>query len=231
MKWIIFAILLSAAVTAQTIADYPAFLFSERNFNAYIIKGDLRSAEEITASNLVINELPQTYGPRFGRYPSSFYYEVRANPKAVSEGVRVASEVGILDKPAIIIGTPCNNDLVRKIIKAENCNVLSADQGYVSLSVYENQLVVLITGGSPEMVLKAARWLHSDAHYRHSSRIARLMESSGKYQIGNGDLLSIGEPIGQLGAVVSIGGYVRGTSTGSYLRFPGGRVIFGERDR
>ncbi len=230
MRWIIIAILLSASVSAQTIADYPTFLFSGRNFNAYIIKGDLRSPEEITASNLVINELPRTYGPRFGRYPRSFYYEVRANPKAVSESVRVASEVEILDKPAIIIGTPCNNDLVRKIINSENCNVLSADQGYVALSVYENQLTVLITGGSPEMVLRAARWLHSDAHYRHSSRIARLLQSPGSYQIGNGDMLSIGEPIGQLGAVVSVGGYASGTSTGSYLRFPGGRVIFGRRD-
>ncbi len=231
MRWVVVAILLSASAAAQTIADYPTFLFSERDFNAYIIKGDLRSIEEITASNLVINELPRTYGPRFGRYPRSFYYEVRADPKAVSESVRFVSEIEILDKPAIIIGTPCNNDLVRKIIKAENCNVLSADQGYVALSVYEDQLVLLITGGSPEMVLKAARWLHSDAHYRHSSRIARLMEAPGKYQIGNGDMLSIGEPIGQLGAVVSVGGYVRGTSTGSYLKFPGGRVIFGERPR
>ena len=230
MRWIIIAILLSAAVAAQTIADYPTFLFSERNFSAYIIKGDLRSSEEITASNLVVNSLPGMYAPRFRVYDGYNFYQIRADPKAVGSSVRIASEIEILDKPAIIIGTPCNNELVRKIIKAENCNVLSADQGYVALSLYEGQLVVLITGGSPERVLKAAQWLHSDAHYRHSSRIARLMESPGVYQIGNGDMLSIGEPIGQLGAVVSVGGYVRGTSTGSYLGFPGGRVIFGRRD-
>ena len=231
MRWLIIFLLLSTAVAAQTIADYPYFLFSERTFNAYIIKGDLRTAEEITASNLVVNSLPEMYAPRFRVHDGFNFYQIRADSKTIGANVRIASEVSFLDRPAVVIGTPCTNDLVRKIIKAEQCNVLSADQGYVALSVYENQPVVLITGGSPEMVLKAAQWLHSDAHYRHFSRIARLTESPGAYQIGNGDMLSIGEPIGQLGAVVSVGGSVRGTSTGSYLRFPGGRVIFGERPR
>jgi hypothetical protein len=231
MRWLIILLFLSTAVAAQSIADYPYFLFAERQFNAYIIKGDLRAPDEIIASNLVINDLPKMYAPRYRVYNGYNFYQIRADPKTVSGGVMLASEVVALDKPAIVIGTPCTNDWVRKIIKAEQCNVLSADQGYVALSVYENQLVVLVTGGSPEMVLKAAKWLHSDAHYRHFARIARLMEGTGAYQIGNGDLLSIGEPIGQMGAVVSVGGYVRGTGTGSYLTFPGGRVIFGERPR
>ena len=124
-------------------------------------------------------------------------------------------------------------------MKISNCNVLPGNEGLVMLGTYEGQLVLLITGGSPGAVLDAAEWLHSDARYRYFGSWALLRRSGfpgyDAVRIGNGDLLTIGRPIGQVTEVI-IGPQqvVRYTRANSYLRFGknnGGRVIFGERDR
>lgn len=223
MRWLVIFLLLSTAAVAQNIADYPYFLFTEREFNAYIIKGDLRSDQEITAANLVINTLPSLYRPIFRIHDGYNFYRIRADPRTVSASVRLASQVPVLDKPAIIVGTPCNNEWARRVLKFENCNSIPADEGMVLLGTYNNQLVILITGGSPEMVLSAAQWLHSEAHFRAFARAVVIRRGMGIFVVGNGDLLTIGRPIGQVTPVVTVG-------VGSYLRFPGGRVVYGKPD-
>lgn len=227
MRWLFIFLLLATTVTAQTIADYPYFFFYDRDFNGYIIKGDLREPQEVVASNLVVNVLPQLYRPIFRIYSGYNFYRIRADPTTINQNVRLASQISFLDRPAIIVGTPCNNEWVRKVMNIDNCNVLPADEGFVLLTNFEGYLVIIITGGSPEMVLSAARWLHSEEHFRYFVNMARITKRTGfsAIQIGNGDLLAIGQPIGQVTPVVTVG---YPGSVGTYLRFPGGRVVFGK---
>ncbi len=232
MKWLVIFLLFSTVAVAQTIADYPYFFFIERDFQAYIIKGDLRAPEENSASNLVLNEIPKMYAPTYRIHDGYNFFRIRADPLTIPQNVRFASEVLILDRPAIIVGTPCNNDWVRRVLEFENCNVLPADQGLILLGKYQEQPVLVITGGSPEMVLSASSWLHSDAHYRYFGRWARIRQSTGGFsamKIGNGDLLSIGQPLGQVTPVITVGSYQsKGTTSNSYLRLPLGKVVFGK---
>jgi hypothetical protein len=231
MKRLLIFLLLAMPVAAQTIADYPYFLFTDRTFNAYIIKGDLRTEQEISASNLVINSLPKLYRPMFRVYNGFDFYSIRADERTVVENVRLASQVQYLDKPAVIIGTPCTNEWARRVLRLEECNAIPADKGLVIVGGHNGQLVVLITGGSPEAVFAAAKWLHSPDHFRFFSRVARVGMRTGlsSMRIGNGDLLEIGEPIGQVTPAITVGSYpVRDTRSNTYLRFPGGRVVFGK---
>ena len=232
MKWFVILLLLSTAVAAQGIADYPYLFFSEKEFNAYIIKGDLRSAQEITASNLIINMLPALYRPIYRIDDSYDFYRIRADSSTIVKNIRIASKLSFLDRPAIIIGTPCNNEWVRKVLKAGNCNVISAEEGFVVLVLYNNQQVLLVTGGSPEMVLAAAQWLQSENHFRYLGKVAKITRRPSTFsamRIGNGDMLQINQPIGQVTPSVTVGNYPsKGTSVGSYLRFGDGRVVFGK---
>jgi len=214
MKWIFLLLLLTPVVAAQTIADYPSIFFSNNNFNGYLIKGDLTSPQEIIASDMVVNLATGMQ--------SSFY-----SPYSVITNIRLASQVSILDRPAIIVGTPCNNEWVRKILNVYNCNVIPGYQGHIILTRYNNQLVLLITGGSPYALLEAANWLHSNNHFRFFGTRARISRG---YQIGNGDLLSVGREIGDISNAITTQYPLQTTNVRTYLRFPGGRVIFGERD-
>ncbi len=228
MKWLAIFLLLAFPAFAQTIADYPHLLFED---SFYIVKGDLKAEQETAALNLITENLPQMRNP-FARAHTSI------STASVAESIRSASEIHYLDRPAIVIGTPCTNEWARKAMKLDNCNVIPGYQGVVALGMHGEQIVILITGGSPEAVLDAATWLQSDAHYRYYGKLAKVRKayypSYSGYQIGNGDLLTIGEPIGEV--TESITGprqTVRYSSVGSYLRFGtgGGRVIFGERGR
>ncbi len=231
MRWLFILLLLAVPVTAQTIADYPYFLFNERNFTGYIIKGDLRTAEEITATNLVVNNLPKLYRPMFRILDGFNFYQMRADPTIVSKSVRLASQVSSLDRPAIIVGTPCTNEWVRKILNLSNCNIFPGDTGIVVLGTYKKQPVILVTGGSAKSVLEASEWLHSEAHFRMFRGVVFVRKQPGfdTVRIGNGDMLTIGRPIGQVTPVITVGSYpVMNTQSNTYLRFPNGKVVFGE---
>ena len=221
MKWLFFVILLSTMVVAQSVSDYPYFLFYGRDFNAYIIKGDVRESSEIVASNLVINMLPSLYNPLFRIQDGFNFWRIRADAASVIESVRLASEVLVLDRPAVVVGTPCNNVWIQRILELDNCNAFAPDMGVVFVKYYNGFPVVVITGGSGKSVFEAAKWLHSQAHFRFHSEGVVIKPGVGNVMIGDGDLLAIGEPIGHVTPSISVG-------QNSYLRFGPGRVVFGK---
>lgn len=234
-RWIFFFILLSSSVFAQSIADYPNVFIDGREWTAYVIKGDVRTPEENVAVNLAINAIPGLYRPVFRAGAGFNFYRMRVDESSVSEKVRLASEVRVLDRPAVIIGTPCTNAWVRRVLAFDQCNTIPANHAYVVMGLYEGTPVLVVTGGSPAMVLKASGWLHDEGHFRFRGKVARLRENgylSIGHQIGYpGDMLQIGQPIGQVTPVITVGQYrATGTRVNSYLRFGGGRVVFGERD-
>lgn len=234
--YVLLLLLVSVSVSAQTIAEYPNLFFEGREFTADIIKGDLRTVEEITAANLIVNKVPELYRPIFRAGGGFNFYRIRANPESINRRVFVASEVSELTSSSILVGTPCTNEWVRNVLEIKNCNVFPANHGYIIMGSHDGIPVLVITGGSPEMVLKASDWLHSEGHFRFNGRVARLRENGfsvgyAGYPIGYpGDMLQIGQPIGQVTPVVTVGQYrsVGVGSYGSYLRFGNGRVVFGE---
>ena len=235
MRWLIIILLLSTTALAQTIADYPYFFFDDRIFNGYVVKGDIRHGPEIMASNLVIEALPRIYNPVYRVTPNGGYnfFRPRADPASVIDNVHVASEVKFLDKPAILVGTPCGNTWVKRVMRVKQCNFIPAGRGLVLLGTYEGQLVLVITGGTPEDVLAAAEWLHSSDHLRMFGTVAIITTNgySTVRPIGNGDLLTIGRPLQEVTPLLAQSQYrVPSTRVNTYLRYPGGRVVFGERD-
>lgn len=214
MRWFFLFLLLSVPVSAQLISDYPYFLFSGRDFNGLIIKGDIRESKEITASNLVINSLPKLYAPFFRIHDGFNFYRIRADEASVVSNVFIASEVSELNRPAVLIGTPCNNVWVQRVLNLNKCDVLPEDEGFVLITFYNYVPVIVISGGSPDAVFNAASWLHSDAHFRFFSKLVVLKKSIAKIPVNNGNFIGIGMPISESPVRID----------GTYLT--GGRVIF-----
>lgn len=205
MRWLIIAVLISTAVSAQAIADFPT-LFDD----AQVIIGDIRYQPEIAAVDALIN----------------------------GNDIKFASSVEGLRQPTIILGTVCGNSWAKKVLEEHYCNMLPYDQALIVLGAFDGQPVLLITAGSPNMIAVATDWLLTRGKNYHG-KFARLRGGylphyyTSAYHIGDGDLLTIGRPIGEVTeAIVGPQQVVKNSRTNSYLRFDteGGRVIFGERD-
>ena len=210
MRKVLIFLLLATAVSAQTIADYPSFLLTQ---NFYLIKGDLRDLPEIVAANTLSVNLPL----------SQFQ---------VTRMTKRASDVGELDRPAVLVGTPCHNDWILKVLNLTQCRVFPPSDGVVAVTTYKEQPILLVTGGSPAAVLDAAQWLADGENSAYRIQFIRIIKSAARQRvyIGNGrEMLAIGQPIGQLNPVIIGNSYsIRNTRVGTYLRFPGGKVIFGK---
>jgi len=208
MRWLVIFLLLSTAVAAQTIADYPNFILGQ---NFYLIKGDARNVQEIAAANTIAINLPIT------QY-------------LVARSTKFAADVKTLDRPAILVGTPCHNRWIAKVLNLVKCNVIPPTDGIVAVVNYYEQPVIVVTGGSPAAVFGAAQWLARGENRAYYSNIVRIMRTGGypRVYIGNGDMLQIGQSIGQVTPVITIGSQkYKGTSANEYLIFPSGKVIFG----
>jgi len=219
MKWFGVLILLSVAVSAQYIADYPYFLFEERNFVGYVIKGDVREAQENTAANLAVNKIPDFYRPIFRILDGYNWFIMRADPRTITAGIRIASEIKSIDRPVIIIGTPCNNDWITKILNTENCNFIPQEEGIILITRVNNFPVVLITGGSPAAVLKAATWLHEEKHFGYITPYVRITRTGAISAVKVGNILQVEQPFGQVQPVVTVGYYPnKSTFVTNYVR-------------
>jgi hypothetical protein len=217
MKLFIILLLLSTVAVAQTIADYPIFLLGK---DFYIIKGDVRNAQEISAANTIAINLPATQFQ-------------------LARSTRRASEISILDRPAVLVGTPCSNRWISRVLNLTKCNVISASDGIVAVTTYNNQPVIIVTGGSPAAVFGAAQWLTRGGNQGYQSNFIRLVSAAGYsrtyvgngYYIGNRQLLSIGQPISQITPVIILGSQrLQSTNANAYLRPGDGKVIFGRNN-
>jgi hypothetical protein len=217
MKLFIILLLLSTIAAAQTIADYPVFLLGK---DFYIIKGDMRNAQEISAANTIAVSFPATQFQ-------------------LARSTRRASEISVLDRPAVLVGTPCSNRWISRVLNLSKCRVIPASDGIVAVTTYNNQPVMIVTGGSPAAVFGAAQWLTRGENQGVQSNSVRLVSAAGYsrtyagrgYYIGNRELLQIGQPISQVTPVIILGSQrLQGTNANAYLRPGNGKVIFGRRD-
>jgi len=134
-----------------TLADYPALFFDNGQFNASIIGSSNPEFEETIAVNYVINTLPKYHVP---------------NPKKQDhrDDTMHATEVQKtrrLTGNSILIGTPCNNQLISTLLGIGNCKTFfDKNEGKVALLIVDGNPILIITGGSGEMVYEATKYFH-----------------------------------------------------------------------
>lgn len=215
MKLLIF-ILLSTAVMAQTVADYPG-IFLVQDF--YLVKGDVRDVQEIAAANTLSVSLPL-----------SQYQKARITKRA--------DEIEVLDRAAVLVGTPCHNKWIVKVLNLAQCDVFAPSDGIVIVGNYNGLPVAIITGGSPAAVFGASQWLSRGENRGYQTGFVRLLKAAGYsrvyigngYYISNRQLLQIGQPIAQVTPVIILGSQrLQSTNANAYLRPGDGKVIFGKR--
>lgn len=217
MKWLFFVLLLSTSVLAQTVSDFPG-IFLLQDF--YLIKGDTRDLPEVAAANTVSVYLPL-----------SQYQKARITKQA--------AQISILDRPAILVGTPCHNKWIQRVLSLDQCNVFEPSDGIVIVGNYNGFPIAIVTGGSPAAVLGASQWLARGENRFYQTSFVRITKAA-SYQrvyVGNGyylsnrQLLAIGQPISQVTPVITIGSQrLQTTNANQYLRFGDGKVIFGKNN-
>ncbi|RJQ21892.1 hypothetical protein C4580_01885 [Candidatus Woesearchaeota archaeon] len=138
---IIIALLTIASVHALSLADYPGMFFTPE-FNATIIIPDAKSPEMTFAANYLLTTLPQ--------------YTIRTRDTkthATREHVRAAITTAAnapQHGPAIIIGTPCENEHTRRVIPTLPCTLaLPPDQSRIIL---REGPTLVITAGTPALI-------------------------------------------------------------------------------
>jgi hypothetical protein len=196
--WALAVLLAIAPVSAANIADYPNMFFdSEDRFSATIVKGTQRNSAEITALNLIINDLPKA-GRKERNLPQG-YYRYRTDPVPATTVIMDDQTTG---GDEIVIGTPCGNSRVRELLNiplAKCKDAFGTQQGLIKLveDGYGKHLV--ITGSDSSQVLDAAKILTNPRHrinLRVKEAPIRRIYYRTSYQIGNGDALDIGQTIG-----------------------------------
>lgn len=202
-NWILAALLLLPAANAYNIADYPTMFFEGDSFSATIVKGSERSPAEITAQNLIVNDLPRAGRKQRNDLPQAYYrYRSERVPPTIVTDDR------ILPGDEIVIGTPCGNARVRELlnIQASQCKThFTQPQGLITLIEDENKHLV-ITGSDGGMVLDAAKIL-TNPRYRMQLRtkqapIRRVLYRT-SYQINGREVLDIGQTIGAVTPAIS----------------------------
>jgi hypothetical protein len=196
--WAIAFLLAIAPISAANIADYPNMFFdSEDRFSATIVKGTQRNSAEITALNLIINDLPKA-GRKERNLPQG-YYRYRTDPVPATTVVMDDQTTG---GDEIVIGTPCGNSRVRELLNvplAKCKDAFGTQQGLIKLVEDAEGKHLIITGSDSSQVLDAAKIL-TNPRYRINLRVKeapiRRVYYRTAYQIDGGSALSIGQTIG-----------------------------------
>ncbi|MBI4145842.1 hypothetical protein HY489_00730 [Candidatus Woesearchaeota archaeon] len=150
--------LLLLLISAPLLSDYPGMFFRE-TFNATIIIGDMRDPEELAAANYFLTVLPK------------HHFELPLDPydqqiDIANIPVQKASEVETLAGHAIIIGTPCTNNWIQRLLHTVPCNsTLAQNEALVKLTKVDNNNVLVIAGSNGKMTLEATKYFHEQGQW------------------------------------------------------------------
>lgn len=131
--------LLSIAVTAADLDMYPMPFVSGGNFTAQIIIGGAAPSSDAIAALEISTSLQQKSNTRF------------------TAGLDDEFNVW---KNGILIGLPCHNTAIAKVLGTNNCDIgLANGTGYLKLVEKDGQTFLIVTGKTPADTRKAARLL------------------------------------------------------------------------
>jgi hypothetical protein len=228
-KLVIILLLCSTIAAAQMISDYPQLFFYGRTFNSIIIKGDTREAYEINAVNYMLTALPKRYFIIESTGYAGDYYVLRTTAEEIHSKLKLASEVKEINTNAIVIGTPCNNAWVQKLLNITNCkNHFKRDEGLIKLITYNGFNVLILTGGSPYMVYETVRYVNGLTRPFYTREIPLKRGTySYAYPIGYGrQTLPIGTPIGEVTPAIYYPYYRYPKGYGKILGTQYGAIIY-----
>lgn len=149
------------AVTEPTLAHYPSFFGTD--FDAAIIKGKMRSPEEINAANLIIGRLPEQYS----LVRQVLYEKGVSVPVLTSDDLQrkifVEGQVDYTQTDAILIGSLCHNSAIAHLLGAIDCvHYFEPGEGLVKLMDSGGHRYLIITGYSGDEVLAAVIFFLSE---------------------------------------------------------------------
>ncbi|MBW2994465.1 hypothetical protein KY315_03525 [Candidatus Woesearchaeota archaeon] len=193
-----------------TLAGYPYYFFTGKTFNANIIKSINPSAGERTATNLIINNIPNQFKYLSMTKYGSGYYQTRIFPEELQGKVFAIGDPRMGDykiQNGIVIGTPCHNPVVAELLGIRsNCNTyFSKTQGLVKIVESNGRIYLVITGYSGEEVQATAQ-LFNQRVYDGKNRGKEMKTVLKKrYQGVMVPNLQLGETIGK--EMKGMGGY------------------------
>ncbi|MBW3002842.1 hypothetical protein KY338_06805 [Candidatus Woesearchaeota archaeon] len=138
---------------------YPYYFFTGHTFNAFIIKGAERGVGEMNAANLIINEIPNQYRLLSRTKYGEGYYQIRVFPEALLGSVKIYGKdrFDYRMKNGIVIGTPCNNQIVSWLLEINNCETFfNPGEGMIKLVEANGHIYVVITGYGDDEVWATA---------------------------------------------------------------------------
>jgi len=148
-------------VKEPTLAHYPSFFGTD--FDAVIIKGKMRSPEEINAVNLVIDRLPQQYS----LLRQAMYAKGVAVPVLTSDELQrkifVEDQIDYMQTDAVLVGSLCHNSAIAHLLGVIDCvHYFKPGEGIVKLIDSGGHRYLIITGYSGDEVLAATIFFLSE---------------------------------------------------------------------
>jgi len=144
------------AVEDVNLKYYPSFFGPD--FDAYVIKGKIKSPEEMTATNIIVSRLPEQYELirqmlyQYG-IPQGRMFAKDLQYKVVNE-----QDTDFTKSNAILIGSVCHNSNIANLLDAIDCrSFFKPGEGMVKLIEADNNYYVLFTGYSGDEVLSVTR--------------------------------------------------------------------------
>jgi hypothetical protein len=179
---------------------YPYYFFTGHTFNAFIVKGAERGVGEMNAANLIINEIPNQYRFLKRTEYGGGYYQIRVFPEALLGSVKIYGKdrFDYRMKNGIVIGTPCNNQVVSWLLGINNCGTyFKPGEGMIKLVEANGHIYVIITGYGDDEVWATANLfvdMVNRGKIKGTEIRTNLKEEQQRIQVPD---LQIGEPIGK----------------------------------
>ncbi len=163
-------LLLTPAVTALDLADYPDYFYKNGNFNAQIVVGEEAPSQDVASAVEMIPPLQQ-----------------RSN--SVISGATLDSEMTeytLQSTHLISLGTPCDNQVTAKIMDAEEDCSSYFEEGTGHIYLYESPLGkawMVVAGGTANDTEKAALVLAENDKYNLSGKAVEVKGEEAPFEI------------------------------------------------
>jgi len=148
-------------VVEPTLAHYPSIFGPD--FNAVIIKGRMKSPEELTAANIIISRLTEQY-----KLIRQSMYERGILQKSLfaqdlQNKIFTEDQVDYRTTDAILIGSLCHNSAIAHLLGVIDCmHYFEPGEGLVKLMEAGGHRYLIITGYSGDEVLAATTFFLSE---------------------------------------------------------------------
>ncbi|MBW3002841.1 hypothetical protein KY338_06800 [Candidatus Woesearchaeota archaeon] len=149
------------AVADSALAHYPSIFGLD--FNALIIKGKMRSPEEITAANLIISRLPEQYALIQQALHAKGIMQESLLPQYFQDKIVTDDQVDYRATDAILVGSLCHNSAIAHLLGVIDCvSYFKPGEGMVKYIESSGHKYVIFTGYGGDEVLSSVLFFLSE---------------------------------------------------------------------